>query len=173
MARNIHANLWYEKDALTKRMYQIRIMSDMMYDLDSIFSKSRQENVIQTWSGGIGFTDLTKDEYRHVRTVLRKYGHGKLQKMSNSDGITLSGNFAESEVERRTASGLRPLKVWCTVEFVWGLPDSCEVTYEETFRIADAERFFIKGGVIHEKNVEAKVECSKPVMEAVFDAPLA
>ena len=173
MARNIHTNLWYEKDNLTRRMYQIRIMSDLMYDLDGIFSKSRQENVIQTWSGGIGFTDLTKDEYRHVRTLLRKLGHGKLQKMSNSDGITLSGNFAESEVDRRTSSGLRPLKVWCSVEFIWGLPDSCEVTYKETFRLADTERFFVKDGEIHEKNIEAKVECSKPVMEAVFDAPLA
>ena len=173
MARNIHTNLWYEKDNLTRRMYQIRIMSDLMYDLDGIFSKSRQENVIQTWSGGIGFTDLTKDEYRHVRALLRKYGHGKLQKMSNSDGITLSGNFAESTVDRRTSSGLRPLKVWCNVEFMWGLPDSCEVTYVETFRKADTERFFVKDGEIHEKIEEAKVECSKPVLEAVFDAPLA
>ena len=173
MARNIHTNLWYEKDSLSRRMYQIRIMSDLMYALDGFLSKSRQESVLWTWSGGIRFNDLTKDEYRHVRTVLRKFGHGKLQKMSNSDGITLSGNFAESEVDRRTSSGIRPLKVWCSVEFIWGLPDSCEVTYVETFRKADTERFFVKDGEIHEKIEEAKVECSKPVLEAVFDAPLA
>ena len=175
MARNLHRNLWYEKDNISRRMYQVRIMSDVMYELDKVFSKGRQKNAFWTWNGGIRFTDLTKKEYRAVRKTLHNFGLGKMQKMTNEDGINLSGNFADAEMERRlTDTGtMHPLKVWVNAEFTWGLPDSCEITYKETFRKADANRFFIQDGEVHEKLEEAQIECNKPVLEAVFDTPLA
>ena len=40
MARNIHLALSYEKRLLAKKMYQIRILSDELYDLDSVFDRA-------------------------------------------------------------------------------------------------------------------------------------
>ena len=174
MARNLHRNLWYEKDNLNRRAYQVRVMSDVMYELDKVFSKGRQKNAFWTWNGGIRFTDLTKKEYRATRQILHDFGLGKMQKMTNQDGINLSGNFAETVIERRLTSGaMHPLKVWVNAEFMWGLPDSCEITYKETFRKADTDRFCVQDGEVREKLTETQIECNKPVMEAVFDTPSA
>ena len=64
MARNIHLALSYEKRLLAKKMYQIRILSDVLYELDSVFDRARLDQVIWTWESGLTFSDLKKEEFK-------------------------------------------------------------------------------------------------------------
>jgi hypothetical protein len=169
MARNIHLALSYEKRLLAKKMYQIRILSDVLYELDSVFDRARLDQVIWTWESGLTFSDLKKEEFKKVKNILKKYNLSKLQKTSNEEGIKLEGVIAEKYLNSK--HGDMKAKIW--VDFNWKLPDTCKITYKTTLHVADKERFRVIDGVIHEEVIVTEVDCKKPVLSSVFDAATA
>ena len=168
MARNLHKTLSYEKRLIAKKMYQIRILSDLLYELDGEFDKTRLEQIIWTWEGGMTFTDLNKNEFKKVKSILKRYGLSRLQKTSNEDGIKLEGTIADKFIQSKYGD----IKVHVYVEFNWALPKTCTVTYKTSLKKLKQDKYQMIDGEIHEEVITTEIDCEKPVLAAVFDAAI-
>ena len=168
MARNLHKSLGYEKRLLGKKMYQIRVLSDLLYELDTVFNRTRLEQAIWTWEGGMVFTNLKKEEFKKVKLILKKFGLSKLQKLHEEDQIKLEGSIAEKFLRSRYGD----IKVRVSIEFTWALPDSCTVIYNTTLKKVDSDRFQMLDGELHEEVITTEIDCKKPVLSAVFGAAI-
>ncbi len=166
MARIIHKNLGYEKRSIAKKMYQIRILSDLLYELDKKFKKERLEQVIWTWEGGITFKNLNKEEFKKVKTVLKSWDLSQLEKTSNEDGIKLEGTIAEKYLKSKHGD----IKVRVYIDFNWSLPETCTITYKTSFKKLNKDKYQMINGELHEEVITTEIDCKKPVLSSVFDA---
>ena len=160
VGRNHHKMLSWEKRRIVERTYQINVLSDALYKLQKVFGKERLYKIAYTWGSGITFTGVTRKELSTIKLLLPKMS--KLTKSSNEYGLTMKGTFAEKEI--------KDYKVTLTVDFKWGLPDTCEIEYKDVIKDANPEHYFVENGVIKHKTKESVVNCDKPLMEAVFSA---
>lgn len=159
IGRNHHKLLNWEKRRTMERNHQIQVLSDVLYDIQSVMGMERLKETTYTWGSGITFSNLTKEEFSNIKIILPRLG--KLDKHSNQHGLNLKGRFGETEI-----SGFM---VYITVDFKWGLPDSCILEYEDVIQKADPESYFVdEDGIVQHKTVKAVVNCDKPILESVF-----
>lgn len=159
IGRNHHKLLNWEKRRMIERNYQIQVLSDALYDIQKVIGAERLQKVSYTWGSGITFSGLTKEEFNNIKILLPRLG--KLDKNSNEYGLNLKGRFGESEING--------WMVHVTVDFKWGLPDSCVLEYKVGVEEADPDSYFVGiDGKVKHKTRKTVVNCDKPMLESVF-----
>ena len=91
IGRNHHKMLSWEKRRIVERSYQIQAMSDVLYNIEEDIGYERLKKVSYTWGSGITFTNLNKEEFKVVKSLLPSMS--KLDKVSNEYGLTLKGRL--------------------------------------------------------------------------------
>ena len=132
MARKIHRGLDYEKGQLKQLKIRVPALSDMLYKLDEAFDKEWTDAHTWTYPSGINFNDLTKEEFSKAKKVL---GLPELTKEISETGVTFTGKVVISS-ELKWG---REYKDTLTIDFKWGLPDTCKIDYEEHLEEVRAE----------------------------------
>ena len=163
IGRNHHKMLSWEKRRIVERSYQIQAMSDVLYNIEEDIGYERLKKVSYTWGSGITFTNLNKEEFKVVKSLLPSMS--KLDKVSNEYGLTLKGRFAETTI--------KDWNIHLTVDFKWALPDTCVLEYKDVIKDVNPDHYFVaKDGKVMHKTKETIVNCDKPMLEAVFSAQL-
>ena len=165
MARNIHKILDYEKKEVDTAMTQLRLVSDICYMLSE---NGIDLGNVWTWGSGMSFNDLSKSEYEKVKGLIPELG--RFDKESDRWGLSLIGQIRGNDVVRRDKDRTR-YPVYVTIKFQWDVPDTWEVKTVETIKkIGKADEFKVgEDGQMYQTVLETKVECSKPILESVFN----
>ena len=163
MGRRIHKSLSYEQNRVVSVTHQLKWLSKILYLCDSMWGKTRRNEVCYTYGCGIEFSDLTKEEYADIRNKLNH--KQSLKKEISSWGVTFSdikyhtGYFDNED---------KPINI--AVSYKFGLPESCKVEIISTWEEMDKDKVKIKDGKVLQQFTETKVSCGEPaMMKAVFD----
>lgn len=174
MARTIHKGLLWEKNYANKNLWQVKVLSDVLYSIDETFGKDWNDKNggykarFWTYSSGIQFDQLTREEFKKVKSFIPNLS--VLDKHSNEHGFRLTGTFGQGYKKDQTMS--KGINSWsCSIAFAWGLPDSCKVIRKEVISPADAETYYVDAvtGNIMQKRIQGDVQCDGPIMDAIFN----
>jgi len=152
MGRIYHKILSYEKHELQKQKDAMKSLNDYVWKIDKEFGKDWMEKHMWSWCLGITFKKLSKSEFDKVKSLATDLG--KLVKQTSKSTIVLKGYAYAGSI---------------TIEFTWGLPDSCKVDYVIDYtRTLDDNEYILEDGKVTLKVIKAEVTCDEPVMQSVF-----
>ena len=174
--RVIHPTLEYETRRVTEAEKQLNFTNEVVWACDNEYGPTFVEDSIWSYGAGIEFKDLTREQFEFAKSVLsRSIADGKLQefqKDSNERQVKLSNNI---QIDTISETDCNAVTMWVT--FKWGIPDTCKVVEETETKLVDtihsstsSDGYYVDDmdGKLYRTKTIRKVECSKPILEAVF-----
>ena len=162
MAKRIHRSLSYEKNQLRKLKQYVPALSNILYLLDEAFGSEWTDSHTWTYTMGINFKDLTKEEFSEVKKVLNL---PSLTKEISESGVT----FRTELVINKEVKWGREYQDTLTIDFKWDLPDTCEVEYEEHYQEVEPEDVRVTDGKVSLRKLKPVINCGeKEMMKALF-----
>jgi hypothetical protein len=165
----IHPSLEYEIRRVAEAQKQLDFTNAVVWACDNEYGPKFIDDNIWSYGAGMEFRELTREQFNFVKSAIsRAIGTklNELKKESNESQLKLTNTTSIGTISETDDTNVA---VW--ISFKWGIPDTCEVvTSTETKLVVDNENYFVDdmdGKLYHTKTIK-KVECSKPLLEAVF-----
>ena len=176
MENKIHESLYYEQRRITEAELQLAFLNNVVWDTENAFGEEFVKDKVNTYGCGLELKDLTKEEYAQMKEIISKHcadkdALKKLSKESNHYKIQMGtqvvigyGMFWDNW-EKETKK--KPIDM--TIAFKWGIPDTCEIIDVVDRKEITDEVFTDEEGRTFHKTITKKLQCNKPLLEAVFD----
>lgn len=158
MARRLHKKLLWEKRQIKRAEHNIRSLSELLYATEKICGKQFVEDHVYTWQSGVSIWDTTKEQYHTLKAII-PWRTNEMQKESGKNGLVLTGRGYPSDDN----------DVSLLIEFKWGLPKSCQLSYVKNIVEVEDDDYYTDEGRILKVERKTVVDCGdKPLLETVF-----